>query len=163
MDPNFPSSGSALMNQEGPANPLFRILNGKLLYHPMRNARFPYIYEIPTHAQVHAPQHIRKILIHVVDTSEKARIARANFDNSLLVPLGPNDLMIKYGQYIPTTILLALTFLNVITLGLFEMESGTILFARPLRTDGNYQEKDDIAEAWCLNGCVKLPLQSCSF
>ena len=34
------------------------------------------------------------------------------------------------------------------------MESGTILFARPLRSDGVYQEKDDIVEAWCLNGWV---------
>ena len=37
------------------------------------------------------------------------------------------------------------------------MESGTILFARPLRSDGDYdyQEKDDIVEVWCLNGWVK--------
>jgi hypothetical protein len=34
------------------------------------------------------------------------------------------------------------------------MEAGTILFARPLRMDGHYQEKDDIVEAWCLNACV---------
>ena len=42
--------------------------------------------------------------------------------------------------------------------GLFELESGTILFARPLKSDGDYHEKDDIIESWCLNGCVNIQL-----
>ncbi len=34
------------------------------------------------------------------------------------------------------------------------MEAGTILFAQPLCEDADYNEKNDIAEAWCLNGSV---------
>ena len=100
MDPNLPSEPSSYMNKEGPANSRFQIPNGKLLYDPNRNASLPYIYEIPSHALVHSPQHIKRILIHIVDTSEKARTAQANFESTLKVPLGPNDLMAKYGQYI---------------------------------------------------------------
>ena len=37
-------------------------------------------------------------------------------------------------------------------IGLVELEPGTLLFARPLREDGIYQEEDDIAQAWCLDG-----------
>jgi len=34
------------------------------------------------------------------------------------------------------------------------MKPGTILFARPLREDGNYREEDDIVESWCLDRYV---------
>jgi len=43
---------------------------------------------------------------------------------------------------------------------LFELETGTILFARPLCEDGKYDEKDDIAVAWCIDGCIDLPFIS---
>lgn len=87
------------MNQDGPSDPRFEIPNGKLLYNAKRDARFPYIYEIPTHTLIHSPQHIKRILIHVVDTSEEARIACAKFEKTLSVPLGLNSLMTKYGQH----------------------------------------------------------------
>ena len=98
MEPRYPRDGSAYMNKDGPDNSLFRIANGTLLYNAKRDARFPYIYEIPKHAHVHSPQHIKKILIHIVDTSQSDRITRAEFEKTLRVPLGPNDLMETYGQ-----------------------------------------------------------------
>jgi hypothetical protein len=100
MDPHLPLEPSSYMNKEGPKDTRFHIPNGKLLYDAKRNARLPYIYEISTHSLVHSPQHIKKILIHVVDPSENARTARANFESTLVVPLGPNNLMVKYGQCI---------------------------------------------------------------
>ena len=33
-----------------------------------------------------------------------------------------------------------------------ELESGTILFARPLHKDGINLEENDIVESWCLDG-----------
>ena len=69
------------------------------MYHPLRDARFPYIYRISTHALVNSPEHFKTILIRVVDTSIKARISRAQFDKTLSVPLGPNSLMNEYGSY----------------------------------------------------------------
>ena len=86
------------MNVDGPTDPHFRIPNGTLLYHPNRDGRFPYLYAVSTHALAHSPEYIKKILIHVVDTSVKDRISRAKFEKTLSVPLGPNALMEKYGQ-----------------------------------------------------------------
>ena len=86
------------MLKEGPADPRFRIPGGTLLYHPERDEHFPYLYEIPSHVLVHSPQHIKKILIHVVDTSVNACKARANFEKMLTVPLGPDADMTNYGQ-----------------------------------------------------------------
>ena len=111
MEPRYPRDGSAYMNEDGPTDPQFQIPNGKLLYNAKCDAHFPYIYEIPTHTQVHSPQHIKKILIHIVDTSEEARITRAEFEKTLSVPLGPNNLMEKYGQYIQL-LLRIIVFLN---------------------------------------------------
>lgn len=47
--------------------------------------------------------------------------------------------------------------------GLFELKPGTILFARPLREDGIYNEENDIAEAWCLDGYVPSRIFQCLF
>lgn len=98
MPANYPLDRSAFMSQEGPSDPQFRIPGGVLLYHPQRDARFPYIYRLSTHALVHSPDHFNTILIRVVDTSVKARISRAQFDKTLSVPLGPNALMNEYGR-----------------------------------------------------------------
>ena len=154
MEPRYPRNGSAYMDEDGPADLRFQIPNGKLLHHTKRDARFPYIYEIQTHILVHCPQQIKKILIHVVDSSEEALIACAKYEKTLSVPLGPNSLMENYGQRIQ--LCYQLTHFRTIISGLFELESGTILFARPLRKDGRYREEDDIVEAWCLNGYDKL-------
>ena len=78
----------------------FQIPGGILQYNPERDARFPYIYEIPTHALVHSPEYIKKILIHVVDTSIEARIGHARFEKSLSVPLGPNANMDNHGRFL---------------------------------------------------------------
>lgn len=103
MEPRYPRDGSAYMNKDGPTDPLFRISDGKLLYNSKRDARFPYIYEIPTHPLIHSQQ-IKKILLRIVDTSIEARISQAKYEKTLSVPLGPNDLMEKYGQHVMLTL-----------------------------------------------------------
>ena len=87
------------MTNDGPTDRRFRIPGGILQYQPERDARFPYIYEIATHALVHALDQVNTIWIHVVDTSMDARIARARFEKTLSVPLGPNAFMDNRGQY----------------------------------------------------------------
>ena len=88
---------SACMNRDGPSDHRYRVLRGTLMYSPDRDARFPYIYAVPAHVLVHSPKHITKILVHVVNTSIDARVARAKFNKTLSVPLGPNVLMATYG------------------------------------------------------------------
>jgi hypothetical protein len=95
--PTYPRDRSLCMRKEGPIDHRFQIPGGTLQYDPERDARFPYIYEIPTHVLVHSPEYVKKILIHVVDTSINARITRAKFEKTLSVPLGPNELMNDYG------------------------------------------------------------------
>lgn len=97
MQASYPIDCNTCMNLEGPSDPRFRVPGGCLQYHPMRDSRFPYLYSLPTHALIHSPQYIKKILIHIVDTSCKACIKRAKFDHTLSVPLGPDALMKEYG------------------------------------------------------------------
>ena len=98
--PSYPTDRSTCMSQEGPSDLRFRIPGGILLYNAQRDARFPYIYRISTHALVLSPDHFKSILIRIVDTSIEARIHRAQFVDTLSVPLGPNALMDEYGTVI---------------------------------------------------------------
>ena len=71
---------------------------GELLYSSQRDACFPYLYKVSTHMLIHKPEFLTTILVHIVDTSVDACIECAKFTNTLLVPLGPNILMKKYGN-----------------------------------------------------------------
>ena len=99
MAGSYPINRTNCMNEDGPTDPRFRVQGGTLQYLTWRDSRFPYIYSIPTHALVHSPQHFRKILIYIVNTSRNARIERAKFDHTLSVPLGPNSHMKEYGRF----------------------------------------------------------------
>ena len=85
------------MLKDGPIDPCFQVPGGTLQYKPERDSRFPYIYEIPTHSLVHSPEYIKTILIHIVDISIEARKARAKYEFTLTVPLGPNAYMENHG------------------------------------------------------------------
>jgi hypothetical protein len=95
----YPIDRSSSMMKDGPTDRRFQIPGGILQYNPERDARFPYIYEITTHALVHSPKYIKTILIHIVDTSIDARVKRANFEKTISVPLGPNTIMDNYGEF----------------------------------------------------------------
>lgn len=97
MVPTYPKDRTACMIKDGPVDPRFQVPGGTLCFKPERDSRFPYIYEIPTHALVHSPKYIKTILIHIVDTSMEARKARAKFEFTLTVPLGPNACMENHG------------------------------------------------------------------
>jgi hypothetical protein len=95
----YPIDRPSCMRKDGPADSRFQIPGGKLLYNQERDARFPYIYEITSHALVHSPNYIKKILICIVDTSIDARVKCAKFEKTLSVPLGPNAVMDNYGEF----------------------------------------------------------------
>ena len=92
----YPKDRTECMREDGPIDLRFRIAGGTLLHNPERDARLPHVYSVNAHSQVH-DKRISKIMIHVVDTSTKARIERAKFHKTLEVPLGPNALMDSYG------------------------------------------------------------------
>jgi len=72
---NYPTDRSTFMSAEGPEDPRFKVPNGTLQFNAQRDACFPYLYSLPTHALMHSPEHIKNILIHIVDTSVDDRIA----------------------------------------------------------------------------------------
>jgi hypothetical protein len=109
--PIYPIDQTSCMMSDGPIDPRFQVKGGTLLYNPKRDGRFPYIYQIPSHALVHSPKHITKILIHIVDTSIKARTARADYEKTLSVPLGPDANMDNYGSFLN---LMSFKILNLI-------------------------------------------------
>ena len=87
------------MMKDGPTDRRFQIPGSILQCNPERDAHFPYIYEITTHALVHLPNYIKTILIHVVDTTIDAHVKRANFEKTFSVPLGLNAIMDNYGEF----------------------------------------------------------------
>ena len=97
--PTYPMDHATCMSKEGPLDPHFRVPDGTLLYKSEGDTHFPCIYEIPTHALVHSSGFIKRILIHVVDTSIHARKACANYESKLSVPLGPNNYMENCGGF----------------------------------------------------------------
>ena len=152
----YPIDCSSCMTEDGPEDDRFQIPGGTLLYNAGRDERFPYIYKLTTHALVHAPEFIKTILVHIVDTSIEERIRQAKFIKTLSVPLGPDAIMNNYGPFHNLNLLFIIFEFHfyISMAGLLELEPGTILFARPLREDGVYLEENDIAEAWCLDGYV---------
>ena len=82
----YPIDRTSGMNKDGPDDVRFRVHGGELQYLSKRNSRFPYIYSLPTHALVHSGHYIKKILVHIVDTSYEARVERAKFDRTLSRP-----------------------------------------------------------------------------
>jgi hypothetical protein len=54
--------------------------------------------------------------------------------------------MDNYGQFM--NLIKFGDLISLLNTGLFELEPGTILFARPLMEDGIYHEEHDIVEAW---------------
>lgn len=95
----YPIDRTLCMTKEGPTDGRFHIPGGTLQYNAQRDARFPYIYKLATHALVHSPEQVKTILIHIVDTSIDARVTRAKFAKTLSVPLGPDANMNNYGPF----------------------------------------------------------------
>jgi hypothetical protein len=97
MAASSPTNTSLCMSQQGPSDSRFQIPGGALLYHPQRDARFPYLYRISSHALVPSNVRFNTILIRIVDTSMDARTRSAQFNETLSVPLGPDAQMDNYG------------------------------------------------------------------
>jgi hypothetical protein len=113
--PIYPRDRSSCMGEDGPKDLRFRISGGTLLHNPERDALFPYVYKISTHALVHSPEYVKSILIHIVDISIDARVKRAKFEKTLSVPLGPNGNMNNYGRF-PKLNTISVFFFKIILL-----------------------------------------------
>ena len=95
-DPQVP-----FMLESGPGDPELVVRQGKLLFHPQRDSRFPYLYQVPSHPLVDEmidKTVIKNILVYIQDTKPAALKRLLDFENTLFVPLGPNDSMHDLGE-----------------------------------------------------------------
>jgi hypothetical protein len=76
---------------------------GTLLYHPKRDTRLPCLYIVPSHPLVDRsyaiPTSKGRTLVYIQDTSESAMQEQNKFEETLVVPLGPDATMINSGMH----------------------------------------------------------------
>lgn len=135
--PKYPAHWKTCMDENGPGDKAFRVPDGKLLYHPGRDSRFPYIYEMQSHPLDPTPKVRKRILVYVIDTSEANLVKLHNWENSLSVPLGPDSLINSYGGCFCVFV----DQINNFAIGLHRVDSSAALFARRM---GCHDPKEDV-------------------
>lgn len=93
----YPTDRSVCMNCNSPTNHHYQVSGGELQYSKECDTHFPYLYAMQAHTLIHSSKYIKKILVHIVDTSINAHVACFKFAKTLSVPLGPDALMETYG------------------------------------------------------------------
>ena len=71
---------------------------GCLQFNPHRDVRFPLLYTVKQHPLVVNRHLLQTIYVYIEDTSRAALTKKLAFENSLHVPLGPDDTMSDYGE-----------------------------------------------------------------
>jgi len=125
------------MDQDGPTEKEFRVSGGKLLYHPGRDSRFPYVYEMRRHPLDPTPQVKKRILVYVVDTSKGNSAKLHKWENSLSIPLGPDSVIDSYGGCFRVFV----DQIDNFAIGLHRVDSSAALFARQR---GCHDPKQDV-------------------
>jgi len=134
-----------------PHCPDFIVPDGSLLYHPARDARFPYLYQVDKHPLVKDSPAVKRILVYVQDTTDEGLKRMFDFEEKLYVPLGPDCTMDDLGVYKfkPPYLIL---YSNEIV-GLFDLSDGTVIFAR---ARGSVSTEDDVIWVWNFLGYVLI-------
>ncbi|KAG6848987.1 hypothetical protein H0H93_012214 [Arthromyces matolae] len=95
--------------------------SGLLRYHPSRDSRFPYLYEVPSHPLVNREAFgPGQTYITIRDTSKAAMLRLRNFEKNLKIPLGQDARMESQG--------------------LFELHAGDVIIVRNLATNKDHLE-----------------------
>jgi len=71
---------------------------GCLQFNPHHDTRFPLLYTVKEHLLVVNRHLLQTIYIYIEDTSQGALMKKLAFENSLHVPLGPNNTMSDHGE-----------------------------------------------------------------
>jgi hypothetical protein len=71
---------------------------GCLQFNPHRDTRFPLLYIVKEHPLVVNSDLLQTIYVYIEDTSQGALTKKLAFENSLHVPLGPDDTMSDHGE-----------------------------------------------------------------
>ncbi|KAJ3508347.1 hypothetical protein NLJ89_g5806 [Agrocybe chaxingu] len=117
----YPPKASGVSMATSPSAPDLEVPAGTLLHHANRNSRFPFLYRVESHPAVTNRDVVKHILVYIHDTSPEAQAEFLAFEESLEVPLGPDELIHSFG--------------------LFELEDGTVIFARPRGVESTDQDE----------------------
>lgn len=101
MPIRYPPDPQAPFMENRPSNSDFVVKEGNLLFHPQRDGRFPYLYQVTSHPRVEEmidKTIIKKILVYIQDTEPAALKSLLNFEDRLFVPLGPDLSMQELGR-----------------------------------------------------------------
>jgi len=71
---------------------------GCLQFNPHRDTRFPLLYTVKEHPLVVNRHLLQTIYVYIEDTSQGALTKKLAFENSLHIPLGPDDTMSDHGE-----------------------------------------------------------------
>lgn len=96
-----PDPWAPFMLKSGPSDSNLVVEEGNLLFHPQRDGRFPYLFQVASHPQVEDmidKTIIKKILVYIQDTESAALKSLLNFEDRLFVPLGPDLSMPDLGR-----------------------------------------------------------------
>ena len=94
----YPPDKSEYMRADGPKDKRFVVDHGSLVYCKRRDARFPYLYEVSSHPLVHNTEAVKRILVYIIDTDPAALKTLADWEETLGIPLGPDDAMDEHGK-----------------------------------------------------------------
>jgi hypothetical protein len=145
-DPQMP-----FMLESGPSDPDLVVKDGNLLFHQQRDGRFPYLYQVPSHPMVDG-----MIDKQPLKTSWSTFRIRNPLHSSVysilktpsLFPLVPTNQCKLLVRRIYQFTNMYTRFIQKKT-GLFEMEDGMVIYARP---KGHSTAEHDVVIAWCYLG-----------
>ncbi|KIJ90287.1 hypothetical protein K443DRAFT_116799 [Laccaria amethystina LaAM-08-1] len=131
------------MRADGPKDKRFVVDHGSLVYCKCRDGRFPYLYEVSSHPLVHNTQAVKRILVYIIDTDPAALKTLADWEETLGIPLGPDDAMDQHGK--------------LIIFCLLRLGDGTVIYARalncPRHPDTGLQVPEfDVVNCWGFAG-----------
>lgn len=90
------------MLKTGPPDPELVVAGGTLMFHPERDRRFPYLYVVPRHSHVDRMKNkeaVTQIVVYIQDTDADTLKSTYEFEETLHVPLGPNESITHLGKW----------------------------------------------------------------
>jgi hypothetical protein len=138
-------SGQERMQEQAPTD--FCVPGGTLIYDAVRDSRFPYIHQVKSHPLVHDPDILAngRIFVFIQDTSPQAMEKLKEFEDSLEVPLGPDENMEGQGE--PNSRPSSNRIKSC--LGMFELLPNDVLFSRDMHDP---DPEKDVVQGWNCDG-----------
>jgi hypothetical protein len=95
-----------------PPDERYIVPNGRLLFHPNRDGRHPYLYAVETHPLDQRTEATLKgrAIVFIQDTSPEGLQNIQDFEDTLCIPLGPDNTIPDLGMYIPCYLFALLNF-----------------------------------------------------